>query len=95
MDGTFLNADFAYGLIFDKRDQVFQPTEGYRAKFTQRLPIIQDSSSISNGIDYSAYHDFSDDVIGSLKLFVNSIHGLDGDVRLTNRLYIPEKDFVD
>ena len=91
MDGTFLNADFAYGLIFDKRDQVFQPTEGYRAKFTQRLPIIQDASSISNGIDYSAYHDFSDDVIGSLKLFVNSIHGLDGDVRLTNRLYIPRK----
>ena len=90
MDGTFLNTDFAYGIILDKRNQVFQPTEGYRAKFTQRLPLIQDSSAISNGIDYSVYHDFSDDIIGTLKFYGKTIHGVDGDVRLTNRLYIPK-----
>ena len=37
----------------------------------------------------SAYHDFSDDVIGSLKFHARTIIGIDDDVRLTNRLYMP------
>ena len=89
MDGTYFNSDILYSVILDKRDQTFNPTEGYRASFTQSLPIIQDSSSIMNGVDLSTYHDFSDDVIGSLKFYARSIHGVNGDVRLTDRLFIP------
>ena len=89
MDGTFTNMDFLYGVTFDKRNQIFQPTEGYISSFRQSLPIIQDSSSLMNNFDISAYHDFSEDVIGSIKFYVKSIHGIDDDVRLTNRLFMP------
>ena len=89
MDGNFFNTDFSYGLTQDKRDRVFKPTEGYRANFSQTLPIIQDSSSISNGVDLSAYHDFTEDVVGSFKFYAKTIHGIDDDVRLTNRLFMP------
>jgi len=89
MDGSYFNSDIGYGITLDKRDQPFQPTEGYRATFTQSLPIIQDSSSIMNGFDVSTYHDFSEDVIGSLKFYSRTIHGVDDDVRLTKRLYLP------
>ena len=91
MEGSFFNTDFTYGLTSDKRNQVFKPTEGYRASFTQSLPIIQDSSSISNGLDISTYHDFSEDLIGSLKFYAKTIHGIDDDVRLTNRLFMPRR----
>ena len=67
---------------------MFKPTEGYRATFFQTLPIIQDSSSILNGLDVSTYHDFSEDLIGSFKFFAKSVHGIDEDVRLSNRLFI-------
>ena len=89
MEGNFFNVDFTYGLILDKRNQSFKPTEGYRTSFVQSLPIIQDSSAILNGLDISAYHDFSEDVIGSLKFYARAINGIDKDVRLTKRLYIP------
>ena len=89
MNGNFFNVDFKYGIILDKRNQSFKPTEGYRTSFVQSLPIIQDSSAILNGLDISAYHDFSEDVIGSLKFHVRAINGIDKDVRLTKRLYIP------
>ena len=91
MEGNFFNVDFKYGLTFDRRDQSFRPTEGYRATFVQELPLVQDSSAILNGLDISAYHDFSDDVIGSLKLHARAINGIDDDVRLTKRLYLPRK----
>ena len=55
------------------------------------MPIIQDSSSILNGLDIRSYHDFSEDLIGSFKFFAQSIHGIDEDVRLSNRLFIPSK----
>ena len=89
MDGTFYNIDAAYGIIWDKRNQPFQPTSGYRAKFSQSLPLIQDSSSIMNGFDISKYHSFSEDVVGSIKFYAKSIHGIDEDVRLTRRLFLP------
>ena len=89
--GTFYNVDFAYGIIVDERNQAFKPTAGYRAKFLQSLPIIQDSSSFLNGIDLSVYHAVSEDVIGTVKFFARSIHGVDDDVRLTNRLMMPGK----
>ena len=89
MEGNFFNSDIGYALIVDKRNQGFKPTRGYRAKFNQKLPIIQDSSSILNGISLDTYHDFSEDVIGSIKLYGRAINGVDDDVRLTNRLYIP------
>ncbi len=91
MDGSYFNSDFVYAIILDKRNQSFQPTEGYRTKFLQSIPIIQDSSSIMNGLDHSIYHDFSEDVIGSLKFYARTIHGIDDDVRLTNRLFLPGK----
>ena len=50
-----------------------------------------DSSSLLNGIDISAYHSFSEDVIGAVKFYARSIHGLDDDVRITSRLYLPPK----
>tara|TARA_B100000686_G_C16757916_1_gene956769 strand:- start:35 stop:2278 length:2244 start_codon:yes stop_codon:yes gene_type:complete len=89
MEGSFFNADLGYTLTLDKRNQRFRPTEGYRTAFTQSLPLIMDSSSILNGLDVSSYHDFSEDVIGSLKFYARAINGVDEDVRLTNRLYIP------
>ena len=92
MEGNFTNLDFYYGIAIDKRNQTFQPTEGYRIKFVQSLPIVMDSSSIMNGFEASAYHLLSDDVIGAVKFFARSIHGIDNeDVRLTSRLYIPGK----
>ena len=44
-----------------------------------------------NGLSISSYHDFSEDLIGVFKFFGETIHGVDDDVRLTKRLYIPKK----
>ena len=87
MDGTFTNLDLTYGIINDKRNQVFKPTDGYRAHFSQTLPLVFDSSAIYNQLNLSKYHGFSEDLIGSIKFLARSIHGVnDEDVRLTKRL---------
>jgi outer membrane protein insertion porin family len=89
MEGNFFNADFMYGLTFDERNRVFKPTSGYVASFFQSLPVVQDSSSLSNSLKLTGYHGFSDNIVGSLKFLGKTIHGIDDEVRLTNRLYMP------
>ena len=89
MEGNFFNLDLTYSLLKDKRNQRYRPTKGHKVSFIQSLPIVQDSSSILNGLDISAYHDFSEDLIGSLKFHSRAINGIDDDVRLTSRLFLP------
>jgi outer membrane protein insertion porin family len=91
MEGSFSNIDLGYGISLDKRNQTFQPTDGYKTNFIQTLPLIQDSSSILTGLSGSIYHSLSEDVVGSIKYYMRSVHGVDGDVRLTNRLFLPAK----
>ena len=89
MDGSYFNVDLSYGVIVDKRNQPFQPTSGYRTKFAQTLPLVIDSSSISNLFQYSTYRAIGEDVVGTLKFQAQSVHGLeDDDTRLTSRLFI-------
>ena len=88
MDGTYITSDFTYGITLDKRNQSFQPTEGYSTSFFQSLPLIQDSSSIINTFNANTWHEISENVIGSLKFQAKTVHGVDNNVRLTNRLFV-------
>ena len=91
MEGNYFNLDFLYGLILDKRDSSYKTAEGYKISFTQSLPILQDRSAIMNNLNMDLYHDFSEDVIGSLKFYTKTINGIGDDIRLTKRIYIPRK----
>ena len=88
MDGTYFNMDFNYGITLDKRNQSWQPTEGYLTSFYQSLPLIQDSSSIVNTYSASVWNEISENAIGALKFQAKSVHGVDENVRLTNRLFV-------
>ena len=63
----------------------------YQSSFFQSFTLIQDSSSIFNTLNISNYHDFSEDIIGSLKFQLKTVHGVDDDVRLSNRQYISSR----
>jgi len=90
MAGTFTNLDFGYSIIKDKRNQTFQPTEGYKTKFMQEIPLILDNSSILNGLEASKYYTHSEDIIGAFRFWGRTINGLnDEDVRIANRISIP------
>ena len=89
MEGNFFNVDLGYSLVKDNRNQKFKPTRGNRIVFLQQIPIVQDSSSLLNGFDLTSYHDFSDDLVGAFKFHSRAMNGIDGDVRLTKRLYLP------
>ena len=88
-EGDYYENLFTYSLTTNKLDQDFQPTNGYRASFSQTLPIYSEDNSIENTIRASKYYPVNDNLILSAKMFLRSVNSLDSDVRVSKRVYIP------
>ena len=84
--GSFSELSGSYGLQYDKRDRTFMPTGGFFTSFNQKLPIYADKKAIINTLTSSFYKSFSEDIIGSSKIYLSAVNGLDDDnVRLSKR----------
>ncbi len=90
--GEFSEIAASYGFTNDKRNRAFMPTSGSIISFNQSIPAYADKSFISNTLKMSKYHSFNEDIVGSGKLFLSSINGLnDDDVRLSKRKVLSTK----
>ena len=90
--GEFSELSGSYGFKYDKRDRKFMPTSGSVYSFNQTLPIAADKRFISNTISVSGYKSFSENIIGSSKLYLSAINGIgDDDVRLSKRKNLSQR----
>ena len=90
--GEFSELSGSYGFKYDKRDRKFMPTSGSVYSFNQTLPIVADKRFISNTISASGYKSFSENIIGSSKIYLSAINGIgDDDVRLSKRKNLSQR----
>ena len=65
-----------------------QPTEGYTIGVGQDLSLLSDIPYINNRIFGSYYHEYLENVIGSVKYKVESINGFNEDIKYSDRLSV-------
>ena len=83
---TYLKLDFDY----DKRNQKFQTSSGFRSFYSVDLPIISDTFSLINTYSYSYFTELYENNLTSLSLYLSSINSINGNnVKLSERTYIP------
>ena len=86
---SFLNIDFDY----DKRNQKFQTTEGYRSQYFISVPIVSETNSLSNTYNYQYYSELYEGNVSNISLYMKSINSLSNDdVKLSERIFIPSID---
>jgi len=91
-EGDYFETAFIYTLDYDKRNQRFQPTEGFRSQFTQTLPVVSDNYEVKNIYEISKYIPFDNGMIGNIIFGAAAVNGVTGkDVRISKRLYVPER----
>ena len=89
-EGSYFDTFFNYSLDYDKRNQKYQPTDGYRSKFAQKIPLINKSNTLTNSYDYKTYSEWLDKNIASLAFYITSSNSLSGkNVKLSDRLFLP------
>jgi len=83
---TFLKLDFDY----DKRNQKFQTSDGFRSFYSLDLPLISDNNTLINTYDFRSFSELYENNITSFSLFLQSASSISGDdIKLSERLYIP------
>ena len=90
--GNFFDSNFNYALNYDKRNRTYQPSEGYRSTFRQSLPLVADDKTITNSYELNLYHEFVEDMVGSLTFATGAVNSIsDDDVRISKRLFIASR----
>ena len=88
--GSFFDTYLNYTLDYDKRNQKFRTSKGYRSSFNQSIPLISESFALKNSYNYKVYGEWLDENIASFGFFANGINSLTGkNVKLSDRLFIP------
>ena len=83
---TFLNLDFDY----DKRNQKFQTTKGFRSIYSLDLPLLSKTNTLTNTYDFKKYIEIYENNRTSLSFGLKSAFSLTGeDVKLSERLLVP------
>jgi outer membrane protein insertion porin family len=88
--GSYFDTFFNYTLDYDKRNQRFKTTDGFRSKYTQNLPIISENYSLKNTYDFKIYDSWLKDNIATFSFYASSSNSLTNkDIKLSERLYLP------
>ncbi len=88
--GSFFDTFFNYTFNYDKRNEKFKPTDGFRTSFTQNVPLISESFTLTNSIDHKIYAEWFNENIASFNFFASTTNSLSGkNVKLSERLFVP------
>ena len=89
-EGSYFDTFFNQTLTYDKRNQKYKTSEGYISRFTQNVPLISESYTITNAYDYKIYNQWLDENVFSFGFFAKTSNSLTGkDVKLSDRLFLP------
>ena len=89
-EGSYFDTFFNQTLSYDKRNQKFKTSDGYISRFTQNIPLISESYTLTNAYDYKIYNQWLDENVFSFGFFAKTTNSLKGkDVKLSDRLFLP------
>ena len=88
--GNYFDNHLSFSFDFDKRNQKFQTTEGFRNYYALDLPVISETNTLNNTLIFSNYYEYlSNTILKSSFYFKNSISITGDDVKLSERVYLP------
>ena len=90
-EGSYFDVTGSYVLSYDKRNQRFEPSDGFISKFSQQLPLsFNESQTLVNGYEITGYHEYLENNVLKISFFSRAANSLgDDDVRISQRLYAP------
>ena len=91
-EGNYLDFLLNYDLTLNKLNQNFNPSDGFKFKFSQELPIYSDDYTLINSIDYTNYFQTSGGAIFSVGAYLSTANSITSeDARITKRIFIPSR----
>jgi outer membrane protein insertion porin family len=88
--GSYFDTFFNYTFSLDKRNQKFKASDGYKTMFTQNLPLLSETYTLTNTINHKVYNEWLNENIATFGFYASATNSLAGkNVKLSDRLFIP------
>jgi outer membrane protein insertion porin family len=88
--GSYFDTFFNHTISYDKRNTKYKTSDGYISRFTQNVPLISESYTLTNAYNYKIYNEWLDENVLSLGFFAKTANSLSGkNIKLSDRLYLP------
>ncbi|MDA9629632.1 outer membrane protein assembly factor BamA [Candidatus Pelagibacter sp.] len=90
-EGDFFDTYALLNFDYDKRNQRYKTTDGYRSSYNVNLPIISESNTLVNGYSFRKYSELYENNISTFSLSVGAAESLTGDeIKLSERMFVPQ-----
>ncbi len=89
-EGNYWDSFVKFDLNYDKRNQKFQTTSGFKSFYSINLPIVSDTNTLKNYYNYSKYFSFYEKNFSSISLYLESANSINNkNIKLSERIAIP------
>ena len=89
-EGNYWDSFINLNLNYDKRNQKFQTSSGFKSFYSLNMPVVSDTNTMKNYYNYSKYFGFFENNFSSISLYLQSAHSLNNkDIKLSERITIP------
>ena len=89
-EGNYLDSFANFKFDYDKRNQKFQTSDGFRSTYYLNMPIISDTNTLKNAYDYKYYTELYDENITTLSFYMSAANSISNeDIKLSERLNVP------
>ena len=68
-EGSYFDTFFNHTFSYDKRNQRYKTSDGYISRFSQNIPLISESYTLTNTYDYKIYNEWLDENVFSIGFF--------------------------
>lgn len=93
-EGASVTSALGYDLVFDARDQPFEPNSGLIFRFSQDFAGLGGSVSyVRSSTAWDYYYPVTEDLVASLSLSAGHVIGINDDVRVNDRFFIGGDSF--
>jgi outer membrane protein insertion porin family len=88
-EGSYFDLYYNQSFNYDKRNQKFKTTDGYYSRFSQNIPLISETYTLTNAYNYKNYNVWFKENIASFGFHLKSANSLNNEnVKLSDRLYL-------
>jgi len=89
-EGSYFDTFFNHTFSYDKRNQRYKTSDGYISRFSQNIPLISESYTLTNSYDYKIYNEWLDENVFTIGFFGKTSNSLSGkNIKLSDRLFLP------
>ena len=87
--GNYYDSYINFKIDYDKRNQTFKTSDGFRSIYSMDIPLISETKTINTTYDYKYFTELYEDNITSFSFFASGANSFDDNIRLSERLFLP------